>query len=108
MPMPTPKYLEDLTVRLAIGVAELPEEVRARHAAYLKGAQRADGGFAGREGESDLYYTSFGLRGLSVLGELYGPLAEKAAEFLKGRLSGRESIVDFESVARSAEIPSPT
>jgi geranylgeranyl transferase type-2 subunit beta len=104
MPMPPQKYLEDLTVRLAVGVAELPQEVRARHAAYLKAAQRADGGFAGREGESDLYYTGFGLRGLSVLGELYGPPAERAAEFLRGRLSGRESIVDFLSLIYGATL----
>jgi geranylgeranyl transferase type-2 subunit beta len=93
-----PKYLEDLTVRLATGVAELPEVVRARHAAYYRAAQRDDGGFAGREGGSDLYYTSFGLRGMSVLGELYGPPAERAATFLRGRLGGRESIVDFLSL----------
>ena len=89
------KYLEDLTVRVAVGAAELPETVRTRQADYFKRAQRADGGFAGREGGSDLYYTGFGLRGLSILGELYGEPAERAAGFLRGRLSGRESIVDF-------------
>ena len=30
-----PTYLEALTLRLATGVAELPEEFRARHASYL-------------------------------------------------------------------------
>lgn len=98
------KYLEDLTVRLAVGVSKLPEEVRRRHADYLKAAQRPDGGFAGREGDSDLYYTGFGLRGMSVLGELYGPPAEKAAEFLRGRMSGRESIVDFLSLIYGATL----
>ena len=33
-------YLEDLTIRLAQGVARLSEPVRARHAEYLKAAQR--------------------------------------------------------------------
>mgnify|MGYP000671844328 CR=1 FL=1 len=42
-----------------------PEATRARHARYFLQAQRADGGFSGREGGSDLYYTSFGLRGLA-------------------------------------------
>ncbi len=99
-----PTYLEDLTIRLTTGIAGLPDEVRSRHAEYLKAAQREDGGFAGREGESDVYYTSFGLRGMAVLGELYGPPAEKAAEYLKARMSGRESIVDFFSLIYSASL----
>ena len=57
-------YLERLTLRLVDGLARLPAEFRARHAAYLSAAQNADGGFSGREGGSDLYYTSFALRGL--------------------------------------------
>lgn len=97
-----PRYLEELTVRLAAGLGELAPKVRERHAAYLRGAQRADGGFGGREGGSDLYYTGFALRSLAVLGELHGPLAERAAAFLKGRLTGRESIVDFLSLIYGA------
>ncbi|MCA9222003.1 MAG: geranyl transferase, partial [Planctomycetales bacterium] len=57
-----PTYLENLTIRLATGVAELPEPVRQRHVQYLLSAQQTDGGFAGREGDSDLYYTGFALR----------------------------------------------
>lgn len=99
-----PSYLEELTVRLTAGIGALPEEVRLRHAEYLKSAQRPDGGFAGREGDSDLYYTSFALRGMAILGELYGEPAQRAAEFLKGRLSGRETIVDFLSLIYSAAL----
>jgi len=98
------KYLEQLTIRLAAALAELPEETRSLHADFLLAAQREDGGFAGREGGSDLYYTSFALRSLAVLGELYGPRAERAAEFLRGRLAGRESIVDFLSLIYSAAL----
>ena len=60
-------YLENLTIRLANGVARLPEESRQQHARYFLAAQQPDGGFRGREGASDLYYTSFALRGLAVL-----------------------------------------
>lgn len=95
-------YLANLTVRLATGLGHLPESTRARHANYLKAAQRADGGFAGREGGSDLYYTGFALRGLAILGELEGPVAVKAAEFLTSRLAKRESIVDFFSLIYGA------
>lgn len=97
-------YLVELTVRLSIGVASLPEPVRRRHVDYLLGSQREDGGFAGRQGDSDLYYTGFGLRGLAVLGQLEGQPAERAAAFLQGRLSGRESIVDFFSLIYGAAL----
>ncbi|MCH5373925.1 MAG: beta-hydroxylase, partial [Planctomycetes bacterium] len=65
-------YLGQLTLRFAGGMAELPESLRERHASFLAAAQQPDGGFAGREGGSDVYYTSFGLRSLSMLGKLYG------------------------------------
>ena len=97
-------YLEELTIRLAAGIGRLPESCRDKHAAYLKAAQCPDGGFAGRQGDSDVYYTGFALRALAILGELYGDIAERAAEFLKLRLSGRESIVDFFSLIYGAAI----
>jgi geranylgeranyl transferase type-2 subunit beta len=99
-----PSYLESLTIRLSSGLAVVPEAVRSRHAKYLLAAQREDGGFAGREGGSDLYYTGFALRGLALLGELYGPPAENAAGFLRSRLGGQESIVDFFSLLYGAAL----
>jgi len=97
-------YLQNLTIRLATGVADLPNAVRRRHSAFLLAAQRPDGGFAGREGASDLYYTGFALRSLAILGELQGEVAARAADFLRGRLQGRESIVDFLSLVYGASL----
>ncbi len=98
-------YLQELTVRLARGVALLDEEVRERHANYLLRAQATDGGFRGRMGgDSDLYYTAFGLRGLSVLGYLYGEVAERAADFLRRQMQGRQTIVDFFSLFYAAQL----
>lgn len=97
-----PAYLPQLTVRLAEGIGELPEELRSKHTAYLCAAQRADGGFAGRQGGGDLYYTGFALRSLAILGELQGPMAERAAAFLRSKMTGRESIVDFLSLIYGA------
>ena len=99
-----PSYLENLTLRLAIGVSQLPEAMRERHAAFLLAAQREDGGFAGREGASDLYYTSFALRSLGLLGRLDGMPAERAAAFLKSRLSGQTPMVDFVSLLYGAAL----
>jgi geranylgeranyl transferase type-2 subunit beta len=97
-------YLAQLTLRLTAGIGELPEATRAAHAEYLRAAQRDDGGFAGREGGSDLYYTGFALRGLAILGELQGDVAERAAGFLRSRLANRESIVDFFSLVYGAAL----
>ena len=95
-------YLHSLTMRLAAGLEQVPAEVRARHGDFLKAAQQADGGFAGRQGDSDLYYTSFALRSLAILGELYGDVARRAADFLRERLAGRESLIDRMSLVFGA------
>jgi geranylgeranyl transferase type-2 subunit beta len=95
-------YLYEQTLRLAAGTASLPGSVRERHAAFLAASQRRDGGFSGREGESDLYYTSFALRSLFLLGELHGPSADRAAAFLRGKLTSRETVIDFLSLIYGA------
>ena len=64
-------YLQDLTLRLAVGAGNIAPQVRQQHAQWLAAQQHDDGGFAGREGESDLYYTGFALRSLAILGELH-------------------------------------
>jgi geranylgeranyl transferase type-2 subunit beta len=91
-------YLEQLTLRLLEGIQRLPAEERARHASFLRGWQNADGGFPGREGGSDLYYTGFALRGLAVLDALDGDVCTKAAAFLRGSLARQASAVDFFSL----------
>jgi geranylgeranyl transferase type-2 subunit beta len=96
--MATVPYLQRLTERLADGLARLPEDVRASHAAYLAGRQNADGGFSGREGGSDLYYTGFALRGLAVLDALAPATCERAADFLRASLLRPASVVDFFSL----------
>ncbi len=97
-------YLEQLMLRLASGLGDTDPTWRASQAAYLIGSQREDGGFAGREGPSDLYYTSFALRGLALLGELDVSRASRAADFLNSRLTGQVPIVDFLSLIQSAAI----
>jgi geranylgeranyl transferase type-2 subunit beta len=91
-------YLEQLNQRLADGLERVPLECRARHAAYLVSRQNEDGGFSGREGPSDLYYTGFGLRGLAVLGALTPEIAGNAADFLHAQLRTQASVVDFFSL----------
>ena len=95
-------YLGNLTLRLAAGAMRLPQESRRRHAAFLSQTQNADGGFSGREGPSDLYYTGFALRGLALLGELTDQTAAGAAAFLQKRLADEMSSIDFLSLVYSA------
>lgn len=97
-------YLQELTIRLALGAAELDPDVRQRHAKWLREQQSAGGGFAGREGESDPYYTAFALRGLWVFGELDAETGAAAASFLRSRLTQRESIIDLISLIFGAAI----
>ena len=88
-------YLQDLNDRIAAGVAKLPESLRQRQAHYFAAKQNPDGGFSGREGESDLYYTGFALRGLAVLDALTPAVCERATGFLRDCLTRQTSVVDF-------------
>ena len=97
-------YLQRLTLRLTIGASQLPSDVQQLHGNYVLSQQRSDGGWAGREGESDLYYTSFALRSLAILGLLEGELAARAAAFLRARLTAHESLVDLMSLVYSAKL----
>ena len=67
-------------------------------------AQRPDGGFAGRQGDSDLYYTGFAVRSLALLGELQGVAADRVAAFLRTRLATTASVIDLVSLLYAAAL----
>lgn len=91
-------YLARLTATLATGLAARPAAFRRRHAGYLNSCQNDDGGFGGRDPASDLYYTAFALRGLALLGELTPKVAGRAGSYIKTRLGGSATVVDFFSL----------
>jgi geranylgeranyl transferase type-2 subunit beta len=95
-------YLQQLTGRLIDAVDRLPVELRRGHAAWIAGRQNPDGGFSGREGGSDLYYTGFALRALAVLQELDGSVCDQAAGFLHQRLTQPANVVDLFSLVVSS------
>lgn len=97
-------YLLRLTSTLADGLARQPPAFRQRHANYLRSRQNGDGGFGGRDPASDLYYTAFGLRGLALLGELSPEVAGKTADYLRQRLQGSATAVDFFSLLYAAAL----
>jgi hypothetical protein len=88
-------YLQELNDRLAEGLARLPETLRQRNTQFLLSKQNADGGFMGRDGESDLYYTGFALRGLAALDALTPEICERSAGYLRSCLARQTSVVDF-------------
>src|SRR4051794_38334853 len=94
-------YLPRLNARLAAGLRHVPANVRERHADFIKGKQNPDGGFPGREGGSDLYYTGFALRGLAVLDALDEKVTDRAAKFLRNSLAREAAVVDFFSLLYS-------
>src|SRR5207244_3635604 len=101
---PPESSLLHLATSVAAGAARLPEEMRLRHSRYLTSAQNADGGFSGREGGSDLYYTGFGLRGLAVLNALSPEICDRAGSFLRPWLTQQASVVDFFSLLYSCAL----
>ena len=84
---------------------ELPDAARRLHVDYLRAAQNADGGFSGRRGTSDVYYTSFALRSLAMLGALDEPIAQDTARYLCDKLKEHRNRplpgVDFLALAMS-------
>lgn len=100
--MPSEPYLLRMMEVLSRGLSSLDLEARKKHASFLLSRQLKDGGFAGREDESDLYYTSFAIRGLGLLGELPSSVAERLAGYLKQQIHGRLSVVDLVSWLYSA------
>ncbi len=88
-------FLERLTLQLILGASSLDASLRDRVAEYILSAQCPDGGWSGREGPSDLYYTGFALRSLAVLGLLEGAVAESASRFLQSKMQSQQGWVDL-------------
>ncbi len=69
---------------------------------YLASLQLACGGFPDREGEPDLYYTAFGLRGMALLGVLDLERATRAGQWLAGHLNSQATVVDLHALVESS------
>jgi geranylgeranyl transferase type-2 subunit beta len=100
--MPAEPYLLRLGTRLSTGLANLPEESRARQRRFVLSRQNADGGFSGREGGSDLYYTGFAVRSLAVLRELDTDDCERIAAYLRAASRSHVTVIDLVSWLYSA------
>jgi geranylgeranyl transferase type-2 subunit beta len=92
-------FLLRLTKRLADELRRLDPERAARHVNFTLRFQQEDGGFAGREGGSDLYYTSFAVRTLALLDALDHSRCLIIADYLKRSAAARQeySLIDLVS-----------
>jgi len=96
-------FLLDLTERLSRSLQDFEPERAARHVGFLMNFQQPDGGFSGRRGGSDLYYTGFAVRGLALLGALDRPRCAAIANYLKGAVKRRSfNLIDLTSWFYSA------
>ncbi|MGE5193694.1 MAG: prenyltransferase/squalene oxidase repeat-containing protein [Deltaproteobacteria bacterium] len=95
--MPSEPYLLRLGRRLSAGLASLPAEKRTRHRAFVLARQNADGGFSGREGGSDLYYTGFAVRTLAILDVLTADDCQRIAAFLRSCQRMQVTVIDLVS-----------
>ncbi|HID22417.1 MAG TPA: geranyl transferase [Planctomycetaceae bacterium] len=78
-------YLVELAGRVREGLTKLPDSFRAKHRDFVLAHQEPSGGFRGREGDADLYYTSFALRALAAMDELPDAVGRRAADFVRSR-----------------------
>ncbi len=76
-------YLIQLADRVARGLSKISAERLERHRAFILTQQMGSGGFRGREGDADLYYTGFAIRGLAVSGGMDAACARNVASYLR-------------------------
>src|SRR2546422_789574 len=99
-------YLQSLVQRLTDGLSRLPQETRGRHAAYLRAAQSADGGYAKATGSaSGSTYHTF-LVGLCY--QLLGrelPEPAHVLSFIRSRQREDGGFVELAPVRRSGTNP---
>ena len=88
-------FLFRLADRLQNGMSRLPPELQGKCVNAVLRQQKPDGGWGGREGDSDLYYTSFAIRSLTMLNQFEGPVLEQSTSFLRENATSIGNIVDL-------------
>ena len=86
-------FLTLLDENLAEGRELFGKKFARRHLAYVRSRQLPNGGFAGKMGDADPYYTDFGVRMLDMLGARREEL-EAAADYLQGLNTRPKDITD--------------
>lgn len=95
-------YLFRLADRVARGLARLPAERLQGHRQFLCQHQTDAGGFRGREGDADLYYTGFAVRALAVTGGLPDQTIDPLKRYLQSFRAETLGVIDLLSWLYSA------
>lgn len=95
-------YLVNLSMRLTEGLDRMDVARKRRHADFVLNFRQNDGGFSGRAGSSDLYYTSFALRCLVMLQALDAHTCETVSDYLLKHRDNEMDAVDRLSWLASA------
>ncbi|MCA9054656.1 MAG: terpene cyclase/mutase family protein [Planctomycetaceae bacterium] len=88
-------YLVRLHNRLAAGLSSMSPERTAGHRSFVLQHQQPDGGFRGREGDSDLYYTAFAVRSLSLLGDVESTVWQRLAGYSRRQNWREMGVIDL-------------
>ena len=95
-------YLFALADRVAKGLRQIDAKRLELHRQFLLSQQMPDGGFRGREGDSDLYYTGFAIRGLAISGGFAESTRDAVTEFLANQDPLQLNVIDLLSWFYSA------
>lgn len=95
--MPDEPYLMRLGTRLTEGLSRMDDDRRQRHRDFVLTQQMPDGGFRGREGDSDLYYTGFAVRSLMILGGMTPEQCASVSGYFHSCRQDRLSVIDLVS-----------
>lgn len=88
-------FLVRLHERLRLGLRGLEAERQRRHREFILSQQQPDGGFRGREGDSDLYYSAFAVRALALLGEAPPTAWSRLSKYLREHDWRRLGVIDL-------------
>ncbi len=77
---------------------------RERYCGFFLSQQQPDGGFAGRQGGSDPYYTAFALRAIALLGEPDSKFSERVASYLLEQTKRSVGVIDTISLIFAASL----
>lgn len=95
-------YLFQLADKVSRGLKNLDEQRIRGHREFLLTQQMSDGGFRGREGDSDLYYTGFAVRALAVSGGLEEVERDQISNYLAQHSPINLGVIDLLSWLYSA------
>lgn len=96
------RYLSFLDGLISVGLKNIAPAFLDRHAGFVLSRQSSDGGFTGRAGGSDLYYTAFALRTLALC-QYEGTALVQAFKYVSeygSRINGIVELFDYLSSAR--------